>query len=194
MIRPSSSTAANDVSVCVDPRPCEPMCWTVPPAVDDDPVGHQAPVAAPPQRLRAHHRGATSRGQRQQLVDAERELGAQRVIGITAEGVVPPCAVRRVPVRALPAAQAWEVRIGDAVLGQPSRQRIPFVLRVAAGARHRADVRNLFDPVQPQQLYELGRRVRGVPDRPDRGGYRRSGFIGANRRVRHHQACCPRAR
>src|SRR4051795_12050754 len=65
------------------------------PAVEGEDVGHEPAVAAPPLRLRAHHRDAARSSQRGQPGAAAGELVGAQVVGVAAEGGDLPAVVRR---------------------------------------------------------------------------------------------------
>src|SRR4051812_5972277 len=64
-------------------------------AADEQRVGEQPPVAAPPRRLRAHHGDALLSGPGLQPLEPARELLARHVVGVALERRVLPAGVGR---------------------------------------------------------------------------------------------------
>lgn len=56
-------------------------------------VGDEAPVTAPPQELGAHDRGPKAAREHQELIEAVGKLVGCGVIGVGAEGRMPPSSI-----------------------------------------------------------------------------------------------------
>ena len=74
------------------------------------------------------------------------------VIGVSAERGVHPSGVRGILARVASPAELAEVPVSDVGGLQRPPQRRLLVLRIVAGARNRAHVHDLLDPVRLQQL------------------------------------------
>src|SRR5215210_3874114 len=136
-------------------------------AADDQRVGQQPPVAAPPRRLSAHHRDPVLARPRLQPLDPLGELLARHVIRVALEGRVLPASVGRAGDPRAPAAELVEVVVGDALGGEGGAQRLGVEVGQAPRAGEAPDVRERVDAVLAQERDELVALPRGVSDRVD---------------------------
>ena len=124
-------------------------------------------MAAPGYSLGAHDGRGSGGGEVDQRLEIVAELGRLHVIGEPPEGSVAPGAVDRVGTRLAEPAESGHVVIVDPVCLETFRERLAIELRVEAGARDGADVDQLTDPVNLQEVDEFRDRSRGVPDGAD---------------------------
>jgi hypothetical protein len=100
-------------------------------AAGEERVGEERAVTPPRHRLRAHDRDRSLLGERPELAEPLLELRRLHVIGVAAEGGVPPGGVL---LRALPrvteATEAREVDVPDPGAGEGPRQRRTLELGV----------------------------------------------------------------
>ena len=135
----------------------------------DQPVGHDAAVTAPPERLRAHDGDALLLTFFAQLGQPFTVRRMQRVIGIVVKALVVPEAVdlwRHVAAASTAPAQCGQVLVVDAEGRQRVGQRGLVELRVGARAGDGADVDHARDPAGAQAFDERvdaeGRMADGV--------------------------------
>src|SRR5918996_243681 len=139
-----------------------------PPPARRERVGDQAPVAADPPGLGAHDRDALFAGERLELGEAGGELIARHVVGVAAELVALPGAVRRVRQGFAPPAQALaEPAVADAGLEEDRGEGGSLEMGLATRARIAPDVGDQLDAGAAQQLDELLLVVVRMPDRED---------------------------
>src|SRR5690606_13685217 len=122
----------------------------------------------PPDRLRAEERRPPLLRRPQEALQPRAELLRLHVVGVPAEGGVPPDGVHRLRGRPAPPPQLREVHVVEPRDAQRGGEGLGVEVRVRAGAREAAHVRDALHLVRLQQAQELLQRARGVPDRPDR--------------------------
>jgi hypothetical protein len=132
-------------------------------------VGYQRPVAPPPERLSAHHRGVLAVDQDQQRVQPFRECLSLHVIGIAAEGGAPPGRVAGVGQRCSPAAQLRNPEIIDVARAQSCGQCGTGKVRPSPGARVAPHIGDHLDPVSLQEGEKFIDGAGRMPDGPHIG-------------------------
>jgi len=122
------------------------------------------------------------------LIAAALAAGARRLIaqsiawepqGVSAEGVVLPCVVRRPGVRAAPATERADPRVAHAARTQRSLERRRAELRQASRPGKAANIHDRLDLVRGERGEEFLGRPRGVADRPDSHPYASSSIFAA---------------
>jgi len=137
------------------------------PTIDSESVGDHPPVAPPPERLRAHERGAfLASDLGEARVVAGKVLGPH-VIRVPAERRDAQGAVRGGLARLAPSAEACEMDVFQSRVVQRRRERAGAEVRVASRAGERAHVGEHRDLRITQDREELDERPRAVTDRPD---------------------------
>src|SRR3954466_12500011 len=138
------------------------------PAPCDQRVGDQAPMAANPPRLGAHHRRPLLLREHLELRQSACELVAGHVVRVATELVALPGAVRRIRQRLSATSERLaEPAVADSCLQQDRRQRGALEVWLAAGAGGAADVCDQLDAGASDQLEELPLLVVGVADGED---------------------------
>ena len=130
-------------------------------------IGDQLPVAPPPDRLGAHHRGRRVAGDGNQLIKRRAKRLRFHVIGVAAKPFDPPGGVPRVAPGLAHAAERRAVPVDDRGVPQRRGQRIGRKMRMPSRARDRSDVHKLLDAVGGQQLDEIIQRARRMPNGVD---------------------------
>lgn len=123
-------------------------------AEEDRGVGQQAPVAAPPQRLRAHHGSDSLGGFHQQLGQRHPELLALHVVRVAAKGGVAQTGVAALWHGMPPATEAGLPAIGDAGLGNPALHGLAIEVGHSPAPWRGAHVYQIGDLGCPEQLDE----------------------------------------
>ena len=134
---------------------------------DEQRVGQQPAVAAPPRRLGAHHRDVSLARPGLQPLQPARELLRGHVVGVALERGDLPAAVGRARHARAPAAELDVVLVGDALRRERRAQRLGVEVREPLGAREAADVGDGIDPVGAQERDELVALPRGMADGVD---------------------------
>jgi hypothetical protein len=123
----------------------------------DQHIRDHSPMAAPPEDLRTHHRCTETPRHHQELEKAGRKLFTVEVIGVAAEGRVPPSGVRSIRGRSATASQGEKRGVVDPGGVERRFEHRLLVLRLAAGTGKASDVRDRFNPIPPED----GEKVRG---------------------------------
>ena len=121
-------------------------------------VGDDPPVAAPPDRLGAHHGAGAVACEVQELGQALSEHQGGSVVGVVPEAGVLPKGVGGRRVATSPLAQSAKrpnVAVADPRQGQRTRQRVGVELRVGPRSRDGTDVDHEVHPGPAQQGREL---------------------------------------
>lgn len=119
---------------------------------------HDPPMAAPPQRFRAHDRAMPQPAQVAEPRKAGVEGRAHRIVGVIVEALVLPERINAQCHVALPAAtpaQRRDVLVGDRALRKRPRQRIAVELRIGARMRYCPDVDDLGHVGASQKCDEI---------------------------------------
>src|SRR5581483_8186439 len=124
-------------------------------------------MAPPPDSLRAHDGRGSLLCEPQQLPDSVLKASRQHVIGIAAERRMPPAAVHRVRQRLAKTAQRRTVTIGLSDRREKALQRFAAEMRMAPRFGHGADVCEVSDVVNAQEIEENFSCARRVADGPD---------------------------
>jgi hypothetical protein len=139
--------------------------------VEDSPSGHrqrvgdQRAVASPRHRLGTHDgRGAPGR-ELLETREARGEALALHVVRIPSKGRVAPAEIDGVGTRVAQPAQRLHVPIAYLDGVERARERRAVELRIVTRPGNGAHVDHLLHSVSAEQLHELPRGARGVPDR-----------------------------
>ncbi len=109
-------------------------------AYSQEVIGNDAPVASPPDSLRAKNRANLSLSQRTQLVQAAPEFLRRGIIRLIAEILVVPKAVRRALLPVTQAAERRHVPVADPGAFERVRDRFGVELRIVPRLRDGAHV------------------------------------------------------
>src|SRR5580765_5856057 len=128
-------------------------------------LSDQAPVAAPPERLRAHQAGGRLRERRCQCLLPARSAHAGGVAAKCGDAKTAELVLAGLAREA--AAQLDRVSVGDAVFFEYRAEGRLIELRVVARAREAPHIDERADAGCADNRYQLFRRTCAVPDRPD---------------------------
>jgi hypothetical protein len=134
-------------------------------------VRDETPVTAPPKKFGAHHDGAKSACEHEEIVEADCELLSGDVIGIRPERRMAPPSVDRSRVRPTPAAELWDPVIENLGAGEVTLERVAGKLRKSTRPGKTSHVGHELDVVQHEQCTKLVARARGVTDGPNGEGH-----------------------
>ena len=122
-------------------------------------IGNNSPVAAPPQKLGAHDRGAHSARQNKKLFQTFGEFFGARVIGITAKRRVRPGSIERIRKSIASSAERFKPFVRDAVFRQTGLELFRTELRKATRAGKPSDVGNQLDVISLERRNKFVERA-----------------------------------
>ena len=134
-------------------------------------VRDETPVTAPPKQFGAHHDGANSAREHEEIVEADCELLSGDVIGIRPERRMSPPSVDRSRVRPAPAAKLWDPVIENLRAVEVTLESVAGKLRKSTRPGKTPHVGHELDVVQHEQFTKLVARARGVTDGPNGEGH-----------------------
>ena len=133
----------------------------------DERVRDELAVAAPGDRLGAHHGRGSRPRELDQLVQLAAELRRLHVIGVRPEARALPGYVRRVPASTPTTAESRQPSIRDPDLRERGGERLALEVRMAPGGRIATHVGHVPNPVGREQPEEIGDGQDRVPDGVD---------------------------
>ena len=130
-------------------------------------IRNNAPVAAPPNGLGAHHRATVRPPQLCQGIEAFAKSAGSGIIGIISKRFILPKRVRRRRLALDPppqTSQRLQMPIPNARFPQACRQRLDIVLGIGAGTGHRSNIGEQSHLRFVQKLNELRQGPGGMAD------------------------------